>query len=382
MMPFSEVPAISFAVMSNINNASSSLDTFTARDVNCSKDDDIGIIMARAGILPIALLGILGNVASFWIWHAETSYSATPLLFKYLALCDSVYLALNFTFVLLLDTPCCRWCQVVVTHCRNFAHILSVHTTLLVAVSRWLAVCRPFRVHRVLTKRHVLQACLGIFFWCLLVEAVEVVRKLGASRYEPKGSRNRALIVLHESLGYLLPSALLLLLSVHLLWTTRRKFHESRVLHESEGGGPGAASAADCSSADVRFRRLTYTVLCVALSSFVAYPLGVIAEMVSLFELSDTCHGHVYWDVLATLGGLLQVINSGVNVLFYWAFVSRFRELLAFRVPCCFREDGGGRGGGGVGRRRYRDGSDNCVSSTEMTSTLHGHRVQLQQDWR
>lgn len=336
-----------FDIVSHTNYTSSLWDNLTAQDANCSKDENIGIIMAQSGILPLALLGILGNMASFWIWQAETSYNATPLLFKYLALCDSFYLALNFIFVLMLDIPCCRWYQVVVNHSRNFTHILSVHTTLLVAVSRWLAVCKPFRVHRFLTKRHIVQACLGLFSWCLLIETVEVVRGVYASG-GARDSHNRALIVTHESFGYLLPSALLLLFSVHLICTTRRKFRESHELHENEDRSGD--------SADIRFRRLTLTVLCVALSSFVAYPFGVIAEMVSLFELSDTCDGHVYWDVLATLGGLLQVINSGINVVFYWAFVTRFRELLAYRLPRCFREGG--------------DREDD-VYSTEMTSPLH-----------
>ncbi|KAK7091047.1 G-protein coupled receptor 35-like [Littorina saxatilis] len=326
--------AVNIAISYNYNDTSTLVaidNNDTATDSNCTKDEHIGYLMARFGILPLAFLGILGNIAAFWIWHAETNYNATTFLFKYLALCDIMYLSFNVTFVFLMDVPCCYWYHAFVTHTRNFSQTVSVHTTLIVAISRWMAVCMPLRVHRFLTQRYVIDVCVILAAWCFVIETVEALRK-NALPPHIDSSQNRALLASHEVFGYIVPWTLLLLFSLHLIWMTKRRLRESHFLQHD-----ASLSTRPEDSTDVRLRRLTLTVLCVAFSSFLAYPIGVIVEMVSMFQFYRTCEGHVYYDTLATLGGLLQVINAGINVVFYWAFISRFRELLAHRLPRCVK---------------------------------------------
>nr|KAG5700174.1 hypothetical protein BaRGS_011017 [Batillaria attramentaria] len=42
--------------------------------------------------------------------------------------------------------------------------------------------------------------------------------------------------------------------------------------------------------------------------------------------------GVVCYTAVVFAAFLCQVINSGINVIFYWAFASRFRELFKVRV--------------------------------------------------
>ena len=296
---------------------------------NCQINTRPGEILASYGILPAAAVGVIGNLFAFWIWRTDLcNYNVTTFLFRCLAMCDTAYLCLNFAFVLLLETACCQWYHIFVTHARNLSQILSVHITLLVAVTRWMAVQMPLHVHRYLTKCAMKTSCVTIAVWCLAIEGMEVARKnlLLLQREDV----NKPLFVLHEVLSYVLPIFLLSIFSIHIIWTFKRHFASSAALQAEN------KTRIDARKVDKTFFRLTLTVLCVALSSFVAYPIGVTVEMVSLLELSVTCQGLFYYDVLATVGGFLQTINSGINICFYCVFVSRFRKLVRFRLQSLF----------------------------------------------
>ena len=124
--------------------------------------------MEQAGLVPLALAGVALNLLSLWVWQGDKSYNATTFLFKYLAVSDSLCLFTLVLFVSRLDAVM----REVVLPISNVSQRVSVHTTLLVAVTRWLAVTRPLHARSLLSAGRVRAACVGLLLWCLLVEGL------------------------------------------------------------------------------------------------------------------------------------------------------------------------------------------------------------------
>ena len=85
--------------------------------------------------------------------------------------------------------------------------------------------------------------------------------------------------------------------------------------------------------------RLTWSTVCISLCSLVAYPVSITAETVTNLQCWDhdlyVCDRlFIYKIKFSTF--LLQVLALGVNFLFYTAFASRFRQLLARRMRSCW----------------------------------------------
>nr|KAG5703397.1 hypothetical protein BaRGS_022446 [Batillaria attramentaria] len=47
------------------------------------------------GVIPVCVLGIIGNVIMLWVWMGGTTFSPTTFLIKYIALCDALFLVAN-----------------------------------------------------------------------------------------------------------------------------------------------------------------------------------------------------------------------------------------------------------------------------------------------
>ena len=125
-------------------------------------------LMEQAGLVPLAVVGVVLNLLSLWVWQGDKSYNATTFLFKYLAVSDSLCLFTLILFVSRLDAMM----REVVLPISNVSQRVSVHTTLLVAVTRWLAVTRPLHARSLLSAGRVRAACVGLLLWCLLVEGL------------------------------------------------------------------------------------------------------------------------------------------------------------------------------------------------------------------
>ena len=90
----------------------------------------------------------------------------------------------------------------------------------------------------------------------------------------------------------------------------------------------------------LRRNRLTWSTVCISLASLITYPVSITAETAINLECWEAdayvCDAlFVYRIKFSTF--LLQVINLGVNFVFYAAFASHFRQLLlgTMRLCCC-----------------------------------------------
>ena len=170
----------------------------------------------------LAALGILGNIVSFWVWQAETSYNATNFLFKCLSVWDTVFLAAviaNSIVVVRSNSTVHSF----VFHCGNLAQLLSVHVTLLVAICRWVAVTIPLRAQRLLTSCRVYTSCLVLSLWCLLLEGALVMAMYMFSSSEAIDDIIVTAWSVKRVVGLALPLLLLLIFNLSLLWRITRR---------------------------------------------------------------------------------------------------------------------------------------------------------------
>nr|KAG5699352.1 hypothetical protein BaRGS_008260 [Batillaria attramentaria] len=168
--------------------------------------------------ISVCVLGVLANSLALLVWCGEKAYNATTFLFKYLAVCDNVYLAVFGAFVACVQRKVNANPIVFVA---NAAQLLSAHTTLLVAITRWLAVFKPLHARVLLDPRRVIAACVALLVWCLLLESVHVVMEYG--RVELSESIEMTAIYSKMVVGLVLPLLLLLGFNVALVWTAYRR---------------------------------------------------------------------------------------------------------------------------------------------------------------
>ena len=183
-----------------------------------SDEGDNSEWMFVAGFVPVSTLGLVANSACLWVWQGDTSASAVTFLFQFLALWDNVFLALALAYSALLHTGL-RDPSNLLYLALLFPQLLSVHTTVAIAASRWVAVWRPLHVHRLVTRRRVSVTCAAAVVWCMAIAGVNGCRSRDLL---VDGVANIVLYFSLQVVGLIVPLLVLVGFSVSLLWMTYR----------------------------------------------------------------------------------------------------------------------------------------------------------------
>ncbi|PVD22698.1 hypothetical protein C0Q70_15954 [Pomacea canaliculata] len=104
-------------------------------------------------ILTVSYLGIMGNLVSLMVWRTHKTYNPVIFLFKYLAVVDIKHLvSISFWRIFVLFRRYFSdhtYFTVLFTAYGTelLGQALSLHTTLLIAVCRFIVVSRPLEVY-------------------------------------------------------------------------------------------------------------------------------------------------------------------------------------------------------------------------------------------
>ncbi|KAK7498036.1 hypothetical protein BaRGS_00010624 [Batillaria attramentaria] len=298
--------------------------------------------LTHIAIPVVAALGVCGNLVALATWTAESAYNGTTFLLKCLCVTDLVLLVgqlLNLLVNTFLTEPVLIWrVRAYMTVFFQYARIVSVHSTLAVTFSRWLAVHRPLGVRILLSRRRVVVGYCITLTWCFLVGVpsayftlclFHVPNTCGSFAYHyPTFS---AVQHTSEAVTLALPLILLLIFNVSLVMKVYR--------HRSAAPGLGQQALSRRSS---EATRLVVAVTCLSVTTLLAFPLGVAVRIVTYQAAGlkgNTCDGACI-RFLDNLSDLFVVFNSSANIVFYAAFVSHFRKLLLRRLQCCVRWPG------------------------------------------
>ncbi|XP_025089662.1 FMRFamide receptor-like [Pomacea canaliculata] len=266
----------------------------------------------RVGCIPVALLGIVGNLVSLVVWNSQTTYSATIFLFKYLAVWDTAFLVSVIPVIFLSRSRLSHNALFAVTFLSTLARLESVHTTLLIAITRWLAVYRPVHVHTgsLLTRRHVVLACLVVSVWCLAMLSVVLAAKL-ASEFAKSWLRVLIFVEIVNVAVSVLP-----LIVFNILTTKKICSHFSWTPTSSSGPQPATSRTSN--------QRLTMASVWMSVFTVAAYTLGLTVTYISVFLLLKK--NRKLFIIFSSVSDLLEVFNSSVNIIFYLTLSRTFRS--------------------------------------------------------
>ena len=282
-----------------------------------------GFFVLNNFIRPIvAMVGLCGNVVVLVVWSAETAFNPTTFLVKCLAVVDIITLLAYMChwvrkFMLRLEWTIAAVVPYIVMLCNR---PIIVYTTLGVAVTRWVTVHKPLRVHSLLTRRRVVVGYILMLLWCLISGISLCLLLAERSDDDYIAIMNTA----WEGVNLALPILLLVVLNVSLVYTVCSHRHSS---HSSLG---------QQRQRTVRSARLLGAVLSVSISTVLAYPVGVAYRLLKFGLGVEICDSDCAMKLLAVTF-LRETFNSSINVVYYLVFASRFRQLCRLRCGCCCR---------------------------------------------
>ncbi|XP_069596103.1 leukotriene B4 receptor 1-like [Ranitomeya imitator] len=294
--------------------------------------DNVFIKSVSCTLLSVAfIVGVPGNFLVMWsIYRKLKNISVTVLLIGNLALAD---------FLILLPLPIWIYTSAVNkwafgwVFCKIFMYIIyfnlyvSIFLITLLSIERFLAVFRPFLLHR-WTRQHVFQK-ITILIWI----TAALLGILSLPLYNPNPSGQSFQCILHEfnsdtqkvffllletCVGFLVPFCIILICYVS-LW---------RKLKEMKFGG----------------RRKSDKIIIIVVGTFVIcwipYHAFNIANIASF--LLDTCTLEGILDLGRNISGALLCINSCLNPLFYFYYAFRMKSpTKIIRLNMFFEKFGG-----------------------------------------
>ncbi|XP_025110896.1 FMRFamide receptor-like [Pomacea canaliculata] len=281
-------------------------------------------------ILTVSYLGIMGNLVSLMVWRTHKTYNPVIFLFKYLAVVDIKHLvSISFWRIFVLFRRYFSdhtYFTVLFTAYGTelLGQALSLHTTLLIAVCRFIVVSRPLEVYNgtLLTRCQVIIACVVLFFWCLLLIIPFIVMTLLIFN-DKIGKENVSYYfpVIFIFCEFSVTTLLMIVFDVLLL----KKLRSSTALRSS----PSSSH-----SEERRYigRRVTVVVVLMSVCSILAYLItGTCVALAFIYlhytQEQSTGTSYLIVDILAPTYEFLESLNSSINIIFYLAFFQNFRKV-------------------------------------------------------
>ncbi|KAK2169479.1 hypothetical protein LSH36_9g00002 [Paralvinella palmiformis] len=293
-----------------------------------------------AGIL--SCLGFIGNSVSYAVLAKDKEAPVAAYLLQTLALFDNFFLSTwflhfsladSFTYVGILDQFHVTWLYIrVYSYPLLFvAQTCTIWMVVLIAISRYVAVCKPYRAVRYSSLRNVRRAVLGVvlfatvynvprFFETKLVQIVVGGRNSTRYRLERTtfgNSRTYGLLYfdsLYYIFSFILPLILLTFLNTKLTLAYRRvqrRRQQFRLRQENY----------DHDITLVMIVVILVFILCNAPARIVQIIWGYRLQKCLTVEF-----------LLIEISNVLEVLNSSVNFVVYCVFRSQFRFILQTRL--------------------------------------------------
>ncbi|KAL8603647.1 hypothetical protein ACOMHN_005589 [Nucella lapillus] len=261
---------------------------------------------------PLSVIGLLLNALVLSIWNLKSSRQPIIFLFKVLAVMDMVYIVM---FNVWWYSPQSSTFSYIVSGMTFGSQHMLVNITLLVALWRWIGVFRVNQSVKLLTMYRARLAVAIIVGYCAVFQIVE-----HSLCYFLSDNACVILSIVMLNVLQSLPSLLLVLLMISLSLALRHP----QVLPQLSSTGH---IHLDSHSNDLtgKVRRLTYTILSITITTFIAYPLS--GAVITYYKHSVKPGERRAKAILIGVANLLYVINSTLPFMFYSLFMLKFRKL-------------------------------------------------------
>lgn len=284
----------------------------------------------------LCLFGLIGNTLSFAVLRWERHCHVATFLLQVMACADNLFLTTTgfsqmfiATAFFLNDTlnPLTAYIRVCVWPLVHITQMWTVWITVLVAVNRYIAICRPFQAALWCTmthaRRHVVVLAVVIVFYNLPRFFEYRIESREDTIYAAESiiQESRIYNILYENVLYccfvfLGPLLILVVLNVGLvkeLVLSRRRLRALQL--------PGVA-------VDVQEQNLTLVMIIIILL-FVACQTPAFLNQLLYYAIADTEYscGRLYY-YYYHVSNIVVSANSSVNFVIYCVFRRQFRERL------------------------------------------------------
>ena len=318
-------------------------------DMNSPWDDDISyrslfrnpFIINTLILGVIIVVGIIGNCLTFVVFWKGNFKSSTSFLFLSLSIIDSAFLIAVFPeYSVRAFVAYSGWMQgfssvtPFLTVYGNFiittTKTATIWVTVLVAVNRYIIVCRPLRASRWCTTSKVKIQLAVLLVLAVVINIPALVQCRIKYYSRDNGTSYTATVdygvidrwrlfynVYHAVLNFVLwtgvPLCILTLLTIRLITAMkahRRMQLEMHSLHNQPDNN------------------MTYALVMVVIMFIICHVPNVVLEIVWLVVPSEVFYGDEVWVIVGQMSRVLMILNSAVNFIIYTLANKRFREVL------------------------------------------------------
>lgn len=300
----------------------------TLKDFVCSReasyisdlDADIAVCVGQ-GIsflvhFPVSVLGILANIVVMWAWSSEIGYHPSTYLFKAQALVDTISMT---TYLIKQSIKGTFVSDILFFSLANATGKMGVQITMVLAAVRVIKVFFPFRSEKLLSRFRIKLVLAGIavlnFSFVYLANYLRIVE----SRYYLPVSQ-----YLGSAFSILIPAMIQLIFMAVVTWKVWRTFR----IEPSP-----TQCAVPFQQEKQKTRRLVYTVLSMCVLTFIAdffgrcFILFIESRSIRINRPLQPYRLAIY----ASLG-IFGTLNTSVNIVFYYLFITKFKILLHKRL--------------------------------------------------
>ena len=274
-------------------------------------------------MVPLAVVGIILNVLTLWIWSAVSIFNPTVYLFKVLAISDLLFITFWFPFFKTKHTGHVKLNAFFST--MSFGNRrFGMYITLLVAVVRIIMVFFPLRSSQLLARFRMKITVASLLALCLAMQTMDDTKPLkvtvGSVAYDTFA------VVSRKGFGYLAPATLQIALMVVLMWKVWHIDKVSPSLQNTRSSFSSPSALSDSCDKRRNSRGFVYVVLAMCITSFFTYLL--VHTIAVIFN--HTASLKPYTGITGFVSTVASVVNSSVNFFFY-LFISKFRAAFQLR---------------------------------------------------
>lgn len=278
----------------------------------------------------ICLVGLLGNTLSFAVLQWERRSHVATFLLQSLALADNLFLlttgvaqifsAVGLYFDLKAYDVALPYIKVFLWPLVHITQFLTIWMTVLIAVSRYIAICRPFQAHKLCTMTKVrIQVAIVVIFSVLYNFSHFFDYTLDGTETALK--TNRVYNIVYESIMYCVfvffcPLLILIILNTCLimeLWMSRKRLISRQL--------PMAGEEEE--------QNLTLVMVVIVLTFVICQTPAFINQLLNYcLNVGEAYQCGKPYYYFYHLSNLLVSANSATNFFVYCAFRQQFRERL------------------------------------------------------
>ena len=303
---------------------------------------------------PVCLTGFVGNTASILVLSKDKSHRVVTFLLKCLAMADNLVLAVSFVtlsliYGLLYYVKGLPLLIATKPYIVKFVHpigyisqTLTIWLTVLLAINRYIAICRPFDVHKFCTIR---KAQIQVLV-CVVITVLINFPRFFQYHFVTVTEGNHTYLTVNDSstigestlfgmivtnglftiLILVLPLVLLLIVNSKLiseLQNMRKRISRTSGSFNNGKNGDGE-------------RNITIVMVIIIVVLLVCHTPDRVAQLLRVTVSAENREYPKFTFIFTNIANFLIVLNSSTNFFIYYFLRQRFRQIFkaAFNLGC------------------------------------------------